>query len=155
MALSNNEKPKYAVSPNVNSAIFDDADLATTEGSITNSILGFTAETSANNSDFSIVESIIISSNDAAAKEVIIQHDIDGDGTKIVPLLRISIPAGSGTVAGTPPVDALDSITGLPVNAQSKKYLKLNPGAKLYYGIAAALTSGDNIWVVTTGGDAV
>jgi hypothetical protein len=60
-------------------------------------------------------------------------------------LATTTVPAASGTIPGTPPVDLLAIIPNLPRDQDGQPYLFLNSGDTLVASVTVAVTSPDSI----------
>jgi hypothetical protein len=112
----------------------------------TNTVLLLTA-----GADGSVVKSIMISSDDSAAKQVSFYISVDSGTTKYL-LGTVNVAAGAGLTSGTTSnVDVLGNyyLIGLPVDQSNKPIIELKAGAQIYAGaITAAVTSGRTLHVI-------
>ena len=112
-----------------------------------NVVLAYTA--GANDSH---VKALIAVSDDTSAKVLNVYRY---DGTNYYLLGCVNIPIQAGTVVGTPPVDLLANLVGLPLDSTGKPIIPLNGGLteKIYVGVQATLTSAKLIAVSAFGED--
>jgi hypothetical protein len=81
---------------------------------------------------------MIVTSTDTAAQAVSVSLV---RGATTFNLAATSVPAGSGTVAGTPPVDLLAIIPNLARDQDGQPYLFIESGDTLVVNTAAAVTA--------------
>jgi hypothetical protein len=98
----------------------------------------------------SLVQSIMISTNDTADVDVILYAL---DGAVVEPLGVVSVPAGSGNAVLTPNVDGLVALMGLPVNGSSQKHIPLKAAMVLKVAVLGAMTENKILTATTTGLD--
>ena len=112
----------------------------------TNTVLLLTA-----GADGSVVKSIVVASDDSAAKQVSFYISVDSGTTKYL-LGTVNVAAGAGLTSGTTSnVDVLGNyyLLGLPVDQSNKAIIELKAGAQIYAGvITAAVTSGRTLHVI-------
>ena len=76
------------------------------------------------------------------------------EGGSTYPMETVSIPAGAGTVAGTPPVDLFNAVVGnslnLPLDTAGNRYFVLIPGDVLQIAVAAGAANSKTIACQTT-----
>lgn len=97
-----------------------------------------------------IVESLLLSTTDSAACNVIIYKM---DGATVHHVCVVNVPALSGTNGVAANVDGLNAIQGLPINSAFKKYLQLRPNMTLKVAVIAAMTANKLLIAKATGVD--
>lgn len=101
------------------------------------------------------VESLMASTDNSAAVTLIV-YAVDVTGGGIVhPLGICTLPITSGAAATIANVDVINSLVGLPINAQFQKYIPLRPNMTLKVAVLAALAANKYVWAKTTGLDLV
>jgi hypothetical protein len=101
-----------------------------------NTVLLYTA--AANDAN---VKSLIVISDDTSAKVLNIYLSPDS-GTTFYLLGCVNIPITAGTITGTPPVDILANLPGLPLDAAGKPCLPLLAAERIYIAAQSTVTSG-------------
>ena len=99
-----------------------------------------------------MVESLMICTNDTTAVNVLVYLL---EVSTVHPLGIVNVPLSSGNAANVLNVDALSALSGLPVNAQLKKYIPIRAGFTLKVAVLAAMTANKMLWAKTTGVDYV
>jgi hypothetical protein len=97
-----------------------------------------------------MVESLLVSSNDTAAVNVLVYAM---DGATVHPIGICNVPINSGNLGTVPNVDIINGLVGLPINSVYKKYIPLRAGMTLKVAVLAAMTANKSIWAKTTGVD--
>jgi hypothetical protein len=87
-----------------------------------------------------LIDAIVLTSNDSANRTVIIARKVSGTYR---PIGAVQVLANAGTNGTTASVDALSGaiIAGLPINAQGKRFLRLESGQALAFKVTAAVTN--------------
>jgi hypothetical protein len=153
MSLAAVNLPKYATT--LNSGVCQLGTGATTVGATALGVDGIAADAKVcytAGSFGGIVESLLVSSNDTAAVNMLVYIL---SGSTVHPLGIVNIPINSGNAAAVLNVDAINSIQGLPINSAYKKYIPLMAGMTLKVAVLAAMTANKSLWVKATGVDFV
>jgi hypothetical protein len=87
-----------------------------------------------------LIDEIIITSNDSAARVAVIARKVS---STYRPIGAVSIPANAGTNGTTAAIDALSGaiIAGLAINSQGKRYIRLDAGEGLAFKTTTAVTN--------------
>lgn len=103
----------------------------------------YTCPAAPNGGGGALVDHLKICSNDSVARTAFIAIK---EGSNIRHLGAINIPINSGTNGTVAAVDALSNaiITGLPLNSQGKRFIRLKPGQSLVIG-ASGITASTRI----------
>lgn len=142
MAITQKDKIKFFTDQKsgVGSAV--NATGAATLGSNTNAVTIYTGAATYG----SIVTSLMFNTDDTAVGNAYV---FIYNGSSVRPLGMVHIPIQSGDIggaAGAAAVDALagsgNSLIGLPVDSNGKRYIPLEPGEVLKFGMKAAPTAG-------------
>jgi hypothetical protein len=116
-------------------------------GSNTNGVLCFTSGAYG-----AIIESVMISTTSTAAINLFFYIY---RGTTVIPLGIVNVPLSSGNIGTVSNVDALMAsgifIQGLPVNAQGKRFISLEPNDQLKWSAQATVTG--DVYVTAIGYD--
>jgi hypothetical protein len=99
-----------------------------------------------------MVETLSFNTNDTAAVNAFVYIL---DGSTVIPLGIVNIPASSGNSATVPNVDGIAALLGLPVNAMGKKYIPLKGSQAIKVSVLAAMTVNKILIASTTGVDYV
>jgi len=100
------------------------------------------------------IESIIVSSSDTSARDVILYMTISATN---YPLVQVQIPITAGQVNTTPPVNLLTggvapgSFPGLPLDGNGNPYIYLPSGATLSVSAPVTVTTAKQINFLVTG----
>lgn len=100
------------------------------------------------------VESIIVSSSDTSARDIILYMTISGVN---YPLIQTQIPITAGLVNTTPPINLLaggltpGSFPGLPIDGNGNPYIYLPTGATLSVSAPVTVTTAKQINIIATG----
>ena len=97
-----------------------------------------------------IVESLMISTNDTAAVNVLVYGL---EGSTVHPFGIVAVPASSGNLGTAANVDAINALQGLPINGMYKKYIPLRPNMTLKVAVLAAMTANKILVAKSTGVD--
>ena len=147
MALSSNEKRKYAITPFVSSAtlISVSTDIL---GTLTNAQTIYTAPATG-----ARVYSLIASTDDTAAVNV--RFYIKSSGGNARPIANVNIPLGSGDTASKLMVDCLNPLVavGLPIDENGKRYIEMGNGDLLVAHTIVAMTAAKNCFITAMGAD--
>jgi hypothetical protein len=87
-----------------------------------------------------LIDEIIITSNDSAARVAVIARNVGGT---YLPIGAVNIPTNAGTNGIAPAIDALSGaiIAGLAINSQGKRYIRLDAGEGLAFKTTTAVTN--------------
>lgn len=87
-----------------------------------------------------LVDSLIVASNDSAARVLAVAIKV---GTTINLIGCVNIPANAGTNGTVAAVDLLANtiLLGLPISPQSKRFIRLKPTEVLVVGTTTAVTA--------------
>lgn len=145
MTLLKNE-PWFANKPNRKQVMIVNADGAV--GLDTDSVAWKTLFTAP--ADGLLVDSLIVSSNDSAARVLALAVKV---GASIQLIGCVNIPANSGTNGTVAAVDLLANtiLLGMPISAQGKRYIRLETGESLVVGTTTAVTSTFGVRVTGSG----
>lgn len=154
MALSENEKPTYTVTVWNKVGVLNAAS-AGALGADTNGVSIY-ASPSAAGAIGSRVEQLLINTNDTAIVNVFI-YILDSDGSTVIPLGIINVPASSGNSGSLASVDALSasgvSLQGCKKDNTGKFYFDLSAGQTLKCSVLANMTAAKKCWVTAGGGN--
>jgi hypothetical protein len=97
-----------------------------------------------------LVDSLIVASNDSAARVLAVAVKV---GSTINLIGCVSIPANSGTNGTVAAVDLLANtiLLGLPISAQGKRFIRLKPTEILVVGTTSAVTAALSVRVSASG----
>lgn len=132
----------------------DSAPAANAGTSPTNTKLLFTA-----GADGAVVNSIIVASDDTAAKYVSIWYEQSGSALKyLIGTVAVAITSGMGSTGVVVNVDFLGNayIAGLNLNQSGRPVLNLEGGDKLYCSLVpggTAVTASKTLWIQAFGED--
>ena len=121
--------------------------MKTAHGEITNAQGGSAIDSQSNYVDLItaagdglLIDAVVLTSNDSAARVVIISRKVSGTYR---PIGAIQIAANAGTNGTTASIDALSGaiIAGLPINAQGKRFIRLENGQALAFKVTTAVTN--------------
>jgi hypothetical protein len=148
MSLSTIEKAKFTNQANINVADLSAAS-AGAMGSDTNGVACYTA-----GSNGGRVESLLINSNDTAICNVFVYIK---DGSTIIPLGIVNVPASSGNTAALQNIDAIRgsgvTLQGLPLDITGKPYIPLKGSQILKVAVLANMTAAKHCYVTALGAD--
>ncbi len=118
-------------------------------GTATNS-LQLTLDNATTNTNWLVVRSLIITSDDASLAHTVAIGISPDAGVTFIPLGNLNVPINAGTLAAatTPSVDALNNsqILGLPKDVAGNKIIVVPAGCQLLVGSLVAVTSGKAIY---------
>lgn len=100
--------------------------------------------------DDSVIKAILITSTASAARDI--QFYISPDGSTNFELRRVSIPANSGNSGTVAPFDALTT-SGLPLDENGNRVLRLRRGFQLRANAPTALSGNEKINIIVLGED--
>ena len=116
-------------------------------GEITNATGGSTIDSQNNYVDLItaagdglLVDGVIVTSNDSAARVVILAIKVSGT---YIPLGAVSVAANSGTNGTVVSIDMLSGavLVGFPINNQGKRFIRLATGEALAFKVTSAVTN--------------
>jgi hypothetical protein len=151
MSLAAENKPKYATVLNGSVGVLGTgastvgATALTADGSAADAKTIYTAGAYGG-----IVESVTLVTDDTAA---VVARLYILDGATVKPLGTIPIPIQSGDLSTALSVDALASISSLPINSVYKKYIPLKANCQLKLAVKTAMTANKYLIGTTTGVD--
>lgn len=87
-----------------------------------------------------LVDGVIVTSNDSAARVVILAVKV---GSAYRPIGAVNVAANSGTNGTAVSIDMLSGavLVGLPINNQGKRFLRLASGEALAFKVTSAVTN--------------
>ena len=126
--------PQNYTNPAISIANADGACGVTASITPSNRKLLYTASTNDAN-----VKALTAVSDDTAAR--VLNVYLSPDGTSFYLLGCVNIPITAGTITGTPAVDLLAALPGLPLDASGKPCIPLVAARRLYIGSQVAVTT--------------
>lgn len=148
MAILTSEKPVYTRTKNDSVGILNAAS-AGALGSNTNGVTAYTAGAYGGR-----VESLILSTDDTAAVNVFVYKY---DGSTVIPVGIVNVPASSGNSGTVASVDALlgsgVTLVGLERDSNGKQYIPLMPNQLLKIACLANMTAAKKLYAQASGTD--
>jgi hypothetical protein len=150
MALNSNQIPVYAITPRTSVGKILAADANGSLGTTTGAATVFTA-----GANGSIIDSVLISTDDAAIAPNIWLFIVGSDGTTVKPLGSVPVVVNSGFTNAVFAVDGLLStyLTGALIDNNGKRFIRLGANETLRASRIAAQTAAKSVWITAQGAD--
>jgi hypothetical protein len=150
MALNQNQIPVYAITPRTSVGKILAADSNGTLGTTTGAAIVYTA-----GANGSIIDSIQISTDDAAIAPNIWLFIVGSDGTTVKPLTTVPVVVNSGLTSTVYAVDGLSTtyMTGALIDSNGKRHIRLGANETLRASRLASQTAAKSIWITAMGAD--
>lgn len=136
---TNNQAPIYAITPKNSVGSIVNATGAGTLASNTNGVAIYTAPAAG-----ARVTSLIFTSSDTASRDFFVYIF---DGSTVIPIGIINVPANSGNTSGTLSVDGLNPtvMVGMPIDNNGKRYIDMKASTVLKFAAVVAVTTAKQV----------